>query len=174
MKHSGALFGGGLDIMTRGPLSFRFRFGTGTLTGDSTATIDRNMTVSSGSFDACLALAPWLTVVGGTASRLYQSSTVEKWLTVRAGAEAAFNLGGGPLYGFASALVMPLISVSNDLGTTTAPSFGLSAGLGVGIESQRVSARMMYEVEHYSFPSTSPRKEQFAQLAFRLGYKFGW
>jgi hypothetical protein len=38
---------------------------------------------------------------------------------------------------------MPLISVSNDLGTMTAPSFWLSAGHGVGIGSQRLAKRMV-------------------------------
>jgi hypothetical protein len=174
--HSGTLFGGGLEIMTRGPLSFRMKFETGTLSGDTTTSgTDKTLTVSEGSFDACLALSPWLTVLGGAQARAYQgTSSLERWTTIRAGGEASFNLGGGPLYGFARAVVMPLISVQNDVSSITAPTFGIGAGLGVGVESPRLSARLMYDIEHYSFPTTSGRKEQFAQLAFRLGYKFGW
>lgn len=175
-KSSGALFGGGLDITTRGVLSFRVAFATGTLTGDTTTSgTDKSLTVTQGSFDACMNIAPWLTVLGGAESRSYQAaSSLERWLMVRAGGEAAFNLGGGPLWGYARALVMPLISAQNDVSPITTPSFGMEAGLGVGLETQRLSTRIMYDIQHYSFPSTSGRKEQFAQLVFRFGYKFGW
>jgi hypothetical protein len=113
--------------------------------------------------------------LGSAEARSFQSaSSLERWLMVGAGGEAAFNLGGGPLWGYARGIVMPLISVQNDIGSVAAPSFGMEAGLGVGLETQRLGARIMYDIQHYSFPSTSGRKEQFAQLVFRFGYKFGW
>jgi hypothetical protein len=176
VAYTGALFGGGLDITTRGVLSFRMAFATGTLTGDTaTSGTDKSLTVTQGSFDACMNIAPWLTVIGGAESRKYQASLVnEAFLAFRAGGEAAFNLGGGPLYGYAQGMVLPLVSYTTSAGTATSPSFGLEAGLGVGLETDRISARVIYEITHYSFPATSGRKEQFSDLLFRFGYRFGW
>lgn len=173
-KTSGAIFGGGLDITTRGMLSFRLNFMTGTL-GSDTVTVTRDRKMTQGSFDAGLAISPGLTVLAGAQVRRYETLQIERWLMLRAGGEATFNLGGGALRGIVRVFVLPLISLASDQGgATTAPSFGLQSELGIGFENRRISSSLTYDIERFSFPNTAARKEQFGALLFRFGYKFGW
>ncbi len=171
-KTSGLLFGAGVDVITRGVLSFKFQFQSGKITADDSLANDR--TVTSGSADFGLQLSPWLTIVGGVEARRYEALAIERWLAVRAGGEAYINLGGGPLRGIARLLVMPLVSLASDQGTVTAPSFGLMSALGLGFENRSIVSSATYQIERYSFPSTVGRQEQFGSLLFRFGFKFGW
>ncbi len=61
-KRSGAVFGGALDITTRGLLSFRLQFLRGTLAKD-TVTAQSDIKFTDGSLDAYFAIAPWLSIV---------------------------------------------------------------------------------------------------------------
>ncbi len=171
-KTSGPVYGGELSIMTRGVLSFRFNFLTGTL-GKDTSTVTKDRKLASGSFDAGVTIAPWLTLVAGAEARRFEDVTVQRWIMVRAGAEANFSLGGGPLRGIARLQVVPLISIASDV-PTSAPSFGLLSALGIGFENRRISSSLLYDIERFSFPANTGRKEQFGALMFRFGYKFGW
>jgi hypothetical protein len=171
-KRSGAVFGGAFDITTRGMLSFRFQFLTGTLAKD-TVTALGDIKLTDGSLDAGIAIAPWLTALVGVQARRYEETTTQRWVMVRAGGEADFSLGGGSLYGIARLLVIPLISVASDAVGVPKPSFGLTSALGLGFENRRISTSLVYDIERYSF-SASQRKEQFGALLFRFGYKFGW
>lgn len=171
-KTSGLLIGAGADILTRGVLSFKFQFLAGTATAEDALATDRQ--VLDGSFDIGFALSPWLTVIGGAGARRYEDIATERWLSLRAGGEANFSLGGGPLRGIARILVMPLVSIAGSVGTVESPSFGMASALGLGFESRRVSTSLLYEIERYDFPSTAGRDEQFGALLFRFGYKVGW
>jgi len=171
-KTSGAIYGGGADILTGGVLSFRFQFMTGTLTSDTATASDR--TVYDGSFDAGLNIAPWLTVLAGGEARTYETIATERWLMLRVGGEASFSLGGGPLRGIARIFLMPLVSLASSQSTPTAPSFGVQSRFGLGFENRTFSSSLTYDIERYSFPSNTSRREQFAALMFKLGYKFSW
>ncbi len=171
-RTSGALFGAGVDLITRGVLSFRFQFLSGKLTADDSLANDR--TVTSGTADFGLQLSPWLTILGGVEARRYEALAIERWIAVRAGGEATINLGGGPLRGIARILVMPLVSLASDQGIVTAPSFGLMSALGLGFENRRIVSSLTYNIERYSFPSSVNRDEEFGSLLFRFGYKVGW
>ena len=171
-KTSGMVFGGELAVMTRGPLSFRFSFLTGTL-GKDTSTVIKDRKLMAGSLDAGVALSPWLSLVAGVEARRFEDVVVQRWMMVRAGAEANFSLGGGPLRGIARLQLVPLINIASST-PVTSPSFGLMSALGIGFENRRLSASALYDIERFSFPNTSNRKEQFGALLFRFGYKFGW
>lgn len=171
-KTSGLMIGAGADILTRGVLSFRFQFLAGTATAEDALAADRQ--VLDGSFDAGFALTPWLSVVGGVNARRYEDIATERWLMLRAGGEANFSLGGGPLRGIARILIMPLVSIASSVSTAESPSFGLASALGLGYETRRISTSLTYEIEGYSFPNTAGREEQFGALLFRFGYKVGW
>lgn len=171
-KTSGAIYGGELTLATRGLLSFRFSFMTGTLTKD-TSTVIRDRKLMSGAVDAGIALAPWLNLTAGVEARRFEDVVVQRWIMVRAGGEANVSLGGGALRGIARLQLVPLISIASNA-PVTSPSFGLASALGLGFENRRVSASLLYDIERYSFPSASGRKEQFGAILFRFGYKFGW
>jgi hypothetical protein len=171
-KTSGPVFGGEFGITTRGLLSFRFNFLTGTLAKDTT-TVTKDRKLVSGSFDANIALSPWLSLMAGIEARRFEDVSVQRWIMVRAGGEANFSLGGGPLRGIARLQIVPLVNIASDL-PSTSPSFGLLSALGIGYESRRVSSSLLYDIERYSFPTNTGRKEQFGALLFRFGYKFGW
>jgi len=173
-KTSGAIFGGGVDITTRGMLSFRLNFMTGTL-GSDTITVTRDRKMTQGSFDAGLAISPGLTVLAGAEVRRYETLQIERWLMLRLGGDATFNLGGGALRGIARVFVLPLISLASDQGgSATAPTFGIQSELGIGFENRRLSSSLTYDIERYNFPNAAARREQFGALLFRFGYKFGW
>ena len=171
-KTSGALYGLEVGVLTRGLLSFRVDLLTGTL-GKDTSTVLKDRKFMSGGFHANFAIAPWLSITGGAESRRFEDVTVQRWLMVRAGGETNFSLGGGPLRGIARIELIPVVNIASDAGTVTSPSFGLASALGLGYENNRVSASLLYDIERYSFPSNSGRKEQFGALLFRFGIRFG-
>jgi hypothetical protein len=171
-KTSGAVFGGALDLTTRGALGLRFQFMTGTLAKDTITATDRKMT--DGSLDASLAIAPWLNVIAGAEARRYESVRVERWVMVGAGAETNFSLGGGSLRGIARLKLMPLINIASDAGTVTSPSFGIAGAFGLGFDNHHITSSLLYDIERYTFPNGSGRKEQFGAILFQLGYKLGW
>ncbi|HEY2805058.1 MAG TPA: hypothetical protein VGI92_04285 [Gemmatimonadales bacterium] len=171
-KTSGAIYGGGLSLTSRGVLGLRFQFMSGTLSKDTSTAADLKLT--DGSVDATVAIAPWLNIIGGVEARRYESTAIQRWVMVGAGAETNFSLGGGSLRGIARLKLLPLISIASDVGTVTSPSFGLSGGFGIGFENRRISSSLLYDIERYSFPNGSGRKEQFGALLFQLGYRLGW
>lgn len=173
-KTSGAIFGGGVDITTRGMMSFHFNFMTGTL-GSDTVTVTHDRKMSQASLDAGLAISPSFSVLAGAQVRRYETLQIERWLMLRAGGEANIGFGGGPLRGIVRVFVLPLISLASDQGgTSTAPSFGLQSEIGIGFERRHISTSLTYDIERFSFPSTAARKEQLGALLFRFGYTFGW
>lgn len=173
-KTSGAIFGAGVDVTTRGMMSFHVDFMTGTL-GSDTVTVTRDRKMSQASLDAGLAISPSFMVLAGVQARRYQTLQIERWLMLRAGGQATVDLGGSGLHGIARVMVLPLISLASDQGgTTKAPSFGLQSELGIGFERRRITSSLTYDIERFGFPTASARKEQFGALLFRFGYTFGW
>lgn len=171
-KTSGAVYGGAITLANRGVLGLRFQFMTGTLTKDTNTANDRKLT--DGSLDASLAIAPWLNIVASGEARRYESVTTERWVMIGAGAETNFPLGGGALRGIARLKLMPLINVASDAGTVTSPSFGLAGAFGLGFDNHHITSSLLYDIERYTFPNGTGRKEQFGALLFQLGYKLGW
>lgn len=89
---------------------------------------------------------------------------------VRAGGEARFGLGGGPLSGVLRLMLLPVVSAGEN---QTAPSFGMISTVGLQYESGRLSSGLQYVVERHGFSGGDPRLEQFGALQFRLGLRFG-
>ena len=171
-KTSGAVYGGAITLANRGVLGLRFQFMTGTLTKDTNTANDRKLT--DGSLDASLAIAPWLNIIASGEARRYESVTTERWVMIGAGAETNFPLGGGALRGIARLKLMPLINVASDAGTVTSPSFGLAGAFGLGFDNHHITSSLLYDIERYTVPNGTGRKEQFGALLFQLGYKLGW
>ena len=170
-KTSGAVYGIEVNLLTRGLLSFRADVLTGTL-GKDTSTVLQDRKFMSGGFHANIAIAPWLSITGGAEARRFEDVAVQRWIMLRAGGESNFSLGGGPLRGIARLELMPVVSIASNAGPVTSPSFGIASALGLGFENRRISSSILYDIERYSFPANTGRKEQFGALLFRFGIKF--
>lgn len=164
---SGLMIGGAVDYVTPGWLSVHAQMTSGKLTAQDT--LAKDQTVTDGSLDVGVAAFPWLTFTGGFGGRAYRDVTLLRWIFVRAGGEARFNLGGGPVSGLLRLTLLPIISAGEG---KSAPNFGMISAVGLEYEGGRLSGGVQYVVERYGFSGTaSARLEQFSALQFRLGLK---
>lgn len=167
-SQSGLMIGGAVDYQTGSWLTVHAQMTSGKLTADSS--IARDQTVTDAQLDVGVQAFPWLTFIGGFGGRAYHDIALQRWIFVRAGGEARFGLGGGPLSGVLRLMLLPVISAGQN---QTAPSFGMISTVGLQYESGKLSSGLQYVVERYGFSGGDPRLEQFGALQFRLGLRFG-
>jgi hypothetical protein len=167
-SQSGLMIGGAVDYQTGSWLTVHAQMTSGKLTADSP--IARDQTVTDAQLDVGVQAFPWLTFIGGFGARSYRDIALQRWIFVRAGGEARFGLGGGPLSGVLRLMLLPVISAGQN---QTAPSFGMISTVGLQYESGKLSSGLQYVVERYGFSGGDPRLEQFGALQFRLGLRFG-
>jgi hypothetical protein len=168
-SQSGLMIGGAIDWATGSWLSVHAEMSTGKLAAES-GTAARDQTATDARIEAAVAAFPWLSFVGGVGARSYNDVALQRWVFIRTGAEAHFNLGGGPISGVLRLTLLPMVSAGQG---QEAPSFGMISAAGVQYESRKLVSSLIYVIERYGFSGTaSARLEQFSGLQFRLGLRF--
>lgn len=115
-------------------------------------------------------LRPWLHAALGYEARAFSSAAgFQRWDIVAVSATAARDLGTPVLRAFVTLAYLPVVSVSGQQG----PTFALGSDVGIMLAPARspIIARLDYRVEHFSFPLTAERTEQFEAVTLSVGVR---
>lgn len=138
--------------------------GAGSLERDSVNAEDRD--IAEIRVDARYRTLPWLWLETGVATRTYSAPiAVQRWTSLRLGAEARLPFFGGRAEGVGRLLFLPLVAVTG----LDQPELALTAAAGIEYHVGPVAAGLFYSLERYDFPVRDgiARAEQLSALTLR-------
>lgn len=167
---SGTLFGGQLRLTVGSQLEVGLGGATGSLTADSVQADDATLT--NGAAHVAILPVPWLALRAGGEIHSYANDfAVQRWTSLRLGAEGRLRFIGGKVSGLVRFEFFPVVSVSG----LPKPSRAFGAASGLSFTSGAVTASVLYELERYDFPQSAgvERQDQLGYLVIALGLVLG-
>ena len=165
VERSSGLLGGGRVTLGLPPrVELDFTALAGNLERDSANAEDRH--VAEIGFDARYRPLTWLWFETGMATRTYSAPiAVQRWTSLRLGAEARVPFFGGRAEGVGRLLFLPLVTVTG----VEQPELAITAAAGVQYRLGPVAAGVFYSLERYDFPAQDgvTRAEQLSALTLR-------
>lgn len=165
VERSSGLLGGGRVTLGLPPrVELDFTAVAGNLERDSANAEDRH--VAEIGFDARYRPLTWLWFETGMATRTYSAPiAVQRWTSLRLGAEARVPFFGGRAEGVGRLLFLPLVTVTG----VEQPELAITAAAGVQYRLGPVAAGLFYSLERYDFPAQDgvTRAEQLSALTLR-------
>jgi hypothetical protein len=163
-RSSGVLGGGRVTLGLPPRVELDVTAASGTLERDSANAEDRH--VAEIGFDARYRPLSWLWLETGIATRTYSAPiAVQRWTSLRLGAEARVPFFGGRAEGVGRLLFLPLVSVTG----LEQPELALTAAAGVEYRLGPIAAGVFYSLERYDFSAQDgvARAEQLSALTVR-------
>lgn len=160
-RSSGVLGGGGVTLGLPPRVELAVTAGAGTLERDSANAEDRHMAELG--FDARYRPLSWLWLETGVATRTYSASiAVQRWTSLRLGAQARVPFFGHRAQAVGRLLFLPLVDVTG----LEQPELAVTAAAGVAYRFGPVAAALSYSLERYDFPARDgvARLEQLSAL----------
>ncbi len=162
VERSSGLLGGGRVTLGLPPrVELDVTAAAGTLERDSTNAEERHL--AEVGVGARYRPLPWLWLETGVAARTYTAPVaVQRWTSLRLGAEARVPFFGGRAEGIGRLLFLPLVAVTG----LEQPDLAISAAAGVEYRFGPVGAGLFYSLERYDFPAQDgvARLEQMSTL----------
>jgi hypothetical protein len=165
VERSSGLLGAGQVVLALPPrVELVARAGAGTLERDSANAQDRHAAEIGA--DARYRPLSWLWLETGVATRTYSAPiAVQRWTSVRLGAEARIPFYGHRAEAVGRLLFMPL----DDATGIDQPDLAVTAAAGVEYRLGAVGLALLYGLERYDFPAQGgvARVEQLSALTLR-------
>ena len=166
---TGSTVGLGVRLMPTDWLEVNGRAANGSMTGAGPA-VDHDLAESS--VDASFLIFPWLAgTMGGSARKYTGTLAMQRWLSMRTGAELRLPLANGAARGIVRMHLMPRVSVVG----FAQPTLALGTATGVELRRRRLYGSVMYALDRYDFAEQDgvERRERFGSLNMQVGYLFG-
>ena len=166
---TGSTVGLGVRLMPTNWLEINGRAANGSMTGGGPA-VDHDLAESS--VDASFLIFPWLAgTMGGSARKYTGTLAMQRWLSMRTGAELRVPLANGAARGIVRMHLMPRVSVVG----FAQPTLALGTATGVELRRRRLYGSVMYALDRYDFAEQDgvERRERFGSLSMQVGYLFG-
>jgi hypothetical protein len=167
---SGALYGAALSMSLNPRLEIGIEGVTGNLTRDSGQA--ENATLARAEGHVAVQAMPWLALRTGLGIHTFKTPiAVQRWTSVRVGAEGRLDFVGGALSGIVRFELYPIVDVTG-LGK---PNRAFGAASGLRFNAGVVSGDVLYTFERYDFPEAGgvARVEQLSALRVSLGVRLG-
>jgi len=163
-RSSGVLGGGRVTLGLPPRVELDITATAGTLEPDSANAEQRH--VAEVGVDARYRPLSWLWVATGVATRTYSAPiAVQRWTSLRLGAEARVPFFGGRAEALGRLLFLPLVDVTG----LEQPELAITAAAGVEYRFGPVGAGLFYSLERFDFPAQDgvARAEQLSALTLR-------
>jgi len=163
-RSSGVLGGGRVTLGLPPRVELDVTAVAGTLERDSANAEDRHLAELG--LDARYRPLSWLWLETGVATRTYSASiAVQRWTSLRLGAQARIPFFGRRAEAVGRLLFLPLVEVTG----LEQPELAITASAGVEYRFGPVAAGLFYSLERYDFPAQDgvARAEQLSALTLR-------
>ena len=163
-RSSGVLGGGRVTLGLPPRVELDVTALAGTLERDSVNAEDRHLAELG--LDARYRPLSWLWFDTGVATRTYSAAiAVQRWTSLRLGAEARVPFFGGRAEAVGRLLFLPLVEVTG----LEQPELAVTAAAGIEYRFGPVGAGLFYSLERYDFPAQDgvARAEQVSALTLR-------
>ncbi len=167
---SGTLYGAAVFATLNPRLEVGLEGITGSLTRDSGQA--ENATLARAEAHVAVFPMPWLALRAGLGIHTFRTPiAVQRWTTMRVGAEGRLEFVGGALSGIARFELYPVADVTG----LSRPNRAFGAASGLRFGAGALSAEVLYTLERYDFPETGgvARVEQLSALRVSVGVRLG-